>query len=199
MKRGPDRNYRIPDCEEWTAVKEIKYIEMKDGTIFVPDIRYYRVKALKRGICVMCGTTAPYGAVLHNVTFAYDFSAIRIDSSFRNIILPTEYYSTFRLPRVGDIIRISYNTRVICEELIIDVQIGDNLTYIKFRRSLPLTGQNILNKIVVSFYDPTISGDINGNYKDGIYLKFTANKLNKFKKCHFFLKYSKIKNIVYEQ
>lgn len=177
---------------KWVEFDEIDSIILKNGVGFYPNWKNLRFKIKNSNeILVAHGTSVPYGARLSLiVNLSYNLQNIYIER--KEVVPPTQYYESFRLPKVGDILRTS-NGQTIDEDIIMDVKSSFNQFEICLAK--PLKFQQGMR---YSFYDPKEYDPefcMHGTSVEGIYMKFTPNSGKMCKKNGIYHQIIKVKDI----
>lgn len=167
--------------EEWTDLYEIESIFLNNGRGIYPDWKHLRFLITKdMDILIKYGDSKPYGARLTHL-FNISIDGIDITLSTPELLPETMFYSGYRYPRAGDILRYTNGKKVLNEVVITKVNIYANQTYMNISSPLSLREHGNL-----SFYDPleyeNTSNCIHSNPIEGIYMKFTPNEMKNHKK-----------------
>jgi len=177
----------------WKNFCEIDSIIMKNGVGYYPNWKHLRFLYTGKEILIKHGDSLPYGARL---TTSYGLSEDRLEVSFTpgQIVIPSEYYSDFRLPRFGDIIRSSETAfKVLSESIIMDVKFYANTTQIKLATPIFFSNYSKL-----SFYDPNEykkETAMHATEVEGIYMNFKERKGKSYKNFGSYHEKIKIKDI----
>ena len=158
---------------KWITLTEFDSIVLSNGVGIYPNWQHMRFLLSDNEIIVKHGSSEPYGARLgYRFSLAIDGSSIQFPAD--SIVAPSNYYTNFRKPQAGDIIRTTSGINKIVSECMISNVCNayngfsiDVVNPIKF----PKDGR-------LSFYDPKQYDEktcIHGTEAEGIYMKFKEN------------------------
>lgn len=179
---------------EWIDLYEIDGIILNNGRGIYPDWKHMRFLITdSHDILIRYGTSTPYGARLTSLfNISIDGQDLSLNTS--DLLPETIYYSEYRAPRSGDIIRYMRGKILINESPIMSVSIGANQTCIALGTPISTRTRGLL-----SFYDPLEytggSECMHSNPIEGIYMKFKPNELNNIKKFGGYHELIKCKDI----
>lgn len=180
---------------EWREFDEISSIVLNDGRGIYPNWQYMRFLIKDNGdILIKHGKSEPYGARLIG-SFMVSYDGFSISFPKGDIISPTEYYTKFRFPVEGDIIRLS-DKKLLGEFLVSKVSVRMNAIIINLANPLYYKNRGRL-----SFYDPNSFDSelcMHSTAVEGVYMKFKENSGKPDKKYgvyHEIIKYKDIKEI----
>lgn len=157
---------------KWIDLNEISSIVLSDGRGIYPNWKYLRFMILESSILVKHGDSEPYGArLVPTFNPSYDYESFSFPL---NAIQSTSYYSTYRLPETGDILRATYDSTTLWEAYILECVKSMNGLIIK-------TGSPHITKkpFHLSFYDPEEYDEglcMHSTEVEGVYMKFKENK-----------------------
>lgn len=187
-------NLELPK-EKWLTLTEFSSIILNNGIGIYPNWLHMRFLLLDNEIIIKYGESQPYGARLGN-RFLISNDLLSIQFPPESIIAPSVYYSTFRAPKSGDIIRSTIGTeKVISESVVENSYNGSNTFLIEVSSPIKLPKEARL-----SFYDPkeyNIGTCIHGTEAEGIFMKFKENngKSKKYGIQHQIIKIKEIQEI----
>ena len=166
---------------------------MKNNSKLFPDPKYTRFCIDDKFIYVLNGSFELYGQAFGNM--------MRFSSTFKDVAFPRDkllYQNKykFRMPKPGDIVRVTNNIDLISEVFVISVINAFNEFSLSFNRSVHLPEGGFQ----ISYYDPALYNSETSlyNFDEGIYLNF--NPENTKKKCkygnyHYKISIKKIRSI----
>lgn len=158
---------------KWLTLGEVESILLSDGRGIYPNWRHMRFKFTDDSILIKHGDSFPYGARLGNI-FNINNDMKQISFPPSSIIAPSEFYSDFRLPKSGDIVRFTNGASTLLSECLVEnVLMTSNVFVIKL-----VNRANIGKDFRISFYDPQeYDKDIcmHSSEVEGIYMKFSEN------------------------
>lgn len=188
-------NLKIKDGE-WTVLNDIDAIILDDGVGIYPNWNHLRFLFDGDTIFIKHGLSEPYGARLTN-TFNLSSNMLTISMPPGDVVIPTSFYNSFRLPKEGDILRSTVGTqKVLSESLVKDCKVFNNSTVIHLVNPVKMTQESHL-----SFYDPgkfNKENCIHSSIVEGIYMKFKENengRKSKFGAFHETIKGKSIQEI----
>lgn len=170
-------NLKLP-LNKWLDFDEIESIKLNNGKGVYPNWKHMRflVKSNYQ-ILIKHGDSIPYGGRL-SLQYSKSFDGSSISISSKNPVPDCEYYSDFRLPKEGDVIRATEGFKVYGESLITKAVYASNAIHLSVIPNIicPETAR-------FSFYDPKELTDKNNcmhsSIVEGIYMKFEGNIDNK--------------------
>lgn len=176
---------------EWLTLSEIDSIVLNDGRGIYPNWKHMRFKVFQDHILIQHGDSVPYGGRLGTM---FNVSNDRLQISFPpgSILVPTDYYSEYRNPKAGDILRLTNGHDVFSESLVQEVLPMANAFIIKLVNPIKLA-----KEFRVSFYDPSEYEPklcMHSSEVEGLYMKFQVNN-GKEKKQGIFHEIIKVKEI----
>ena len=180
---------------KWITLGEIESIIFSDGTGIYPNWKHIRFLITDGNeILVRHGDSEPYGARL-NYIFSLSTDGCSLSFPPGNVVAQSEYYSNFRIPKSGDIIRSTIGTeKCLSESIVSSVLNAGNMCLISTINPIVMNKESRL-----SFYDPSeYDADIcmHSTESEGIYMKFHPNcNGKKDKKFGIYHDIIKIKNI----
>lgn len=183
---------------EWTDLYEIEGIMLSNGRGIYPDWKHMRFMITdSMDILIRYGLSKPYGARLTGL-FNISIDGMDLSLCTSDLLPETIYYSEYRYPHVGDIIRYTRGKTVLNESPIMEVHVASNQTTIALGSPLTLRTKGML-----SFYDPLeYTGKtecMHSNPIEGVYMKFSPNELNNTKKYggyHELIKCKEISEVI---
>ena len=176
----------------WYTLNDIDSFILTNGIGIYPNWCHTRFLFKDNDILVQHGYSKPYGARLTS-TYAIGNDRLTVQFPPGKIIIPTDYYSDFRMPKSGDILVSSAGkNRILSESLIRDIIISRNVITIYLSNPV-ITNQESR----FSFYDPTeFNHECNhGNIVEGIYMKFYNNPGRVDRKLGTFHEIIRVKDI----
>ena len=162
---------------QWLDFSEIDTILLKNGRGIYPDWRHMRFMINnKNEILIKHGSSKPYGA---RMTSRYNVAVggTSLQVAAQDFIPSTEYYDKFRMPKPGDIFRMTYAGKEISQAVITEVDGGSNCVIIDLGSPI-----NMQYHGMISYFDPVEYDKETCMHSDpieGVYMKFSENSSKK--------------------